>query len=217
MGLFISEEKHQGIYKNKDELKASNQFVYQRSHLADILAEQQKQHHQLNQSINELKALSLKLDVQQMSKWQAVSDHLTRIEDKGLKQEKLEHHLTNQIGRLIEENQALQMSTNQNQVNHQAIEEQMAEMNASNESIRETITEQKEVQQSVLKRIENQEALTEKALRQLNHLRSILYERTGFVTEKIEESFKQTSTHLYQLMTGNEQLLTVYMPEKKKE
>src|SRR5699024_8050790 len=43
---------------------------------------------------------------------------------------------------------------------------------------------QAETQDDLNKRLENQEALTEKLLRQVDHLRSILFERVSFLAEK---------------------------------
>ncbi|MDQ6597448.1 hypothetical protein E2K98_06635 [Bacillus salipaludis] len=69
----------------------------------------------------------------------------------------------------------------------------------------------------VLTRLDRQEALTEKILRQINHIRSILFERTNYLATKIEDGYKVTSTYVYKLMTGSEQPLTFLLRNDKKE
>lgn len=60
----------------------------------------------------------------------------------------------------------------------------------------------------MLKRLDTQEALLDKLGRQLNHVRSILFERTNYLVDKIDEGYKLTSSYVYKLMTGSEQPFT---------
>ncbi|MBI0577134.1 hypothetical protein IEC97_07155 [Neobacillus cucumis] len=69
----------------------------------------------------------------------------------------------------------------------------------------------------VLTRLDRQEALTEKILRQINHIRSILFERTNYLATKIEDGYKVTSTYVYKLMTGSDQPLSFLLRNDKKE
>jgi predicted nucleic acid-binding Zn ribbon protein len=81
----------------------------------------------------------------------------------------------------------------------------------------EKISKQEEFQTGVLNRLDQQEALTEKIFRQLNHIRSILFERTNYLAEKIDEGYKITSSYVYKLMTGSDQPITFYLMNNKKE
>jgi len=65
-------------------------------------------------------------------------------------------------------------------------------------------TKQEEFQTGVLNRLDTQEALTEKISRQLNHIRSIIFERTDYIATKLEDSYKKTSAYVYKLMNGTE-------------
>ena len=54
----------------------------------------------------------------------------------------------------------------------------------------ESINNMEETQNKLANRVESQEGLMEKVLRQIDHLRSILYERTNFLDEKIEKAYE---------------------------
>src|SRR5699024_12866080 len=67
----------------------------------------------------------------------------------------------------------------------------------------------------MLDRLENQEALMEKFHRQISEFRSILFERSSFLAEKIEDSYNLTSSYFYQLVSGSDTPLTLYMDQRK--
>lgn len=103
-------------------------------------------------------------------------------------------------------------------VQHEELELTLIErFNKLEESIDHKLLSQQDFQTDVLKRLDHQEALTEKIYRQLNHLRSIIFERTNYLATKVEEGYKITSSYIYKLMTGAEQPLTFLMLNSKKE
>jgi hypothetical protein len=65
--------------------------------------------------------------------------------------------------------------------------------------------------------LDKQEALTEKIYRQLNHIRSILFERTNYLAEKMDEGYKLTSSYVYNLMTGNDQPVSFTLLNRNKK
>ncbi|MFZ7944713.1 hypothetical protein [Neobacillus sp. 19] len=81
----------------------------------------------------------------------------------------------------------------------------------------EKLEKQDDFQSGVLKRLDNQEALLDKLARQVNHIRSILFERTNYLAERIEDGYKVTSSYVYKLMTGSDQPLTFFLMNHKKE
>lgn len=78
------------------------------------------------------------------------------------------------------------------------------------------LSKQEEFQGGILQRLDTQEALIDKLSRQLNHIRSILFERTNYLAERIEDGYKVTSSYVYKLMTGSEQPLTFFLLNNKK-
>src|SRR5699024_9225022 len=115
---------------------------------------------------------------------------------------------------LTNENEKLQMMIENDHISGQEIVYQIKQHNLNNEKVSQQLLENNENQQEVLKRLDNQEALTEKMLRQMSNLRSSLFERTNDLAETIEDSYKLTSSYVYQLLTGTEQPLTFYMHRK---
>ncbi|WP_066309173.1 hypothetical protein [Bacillus sp. FJAT-29814] len=83
--------------------------------------------------------------------------------------------------------------------------------------VAEKLEEQEERQTEVLTRLDTQEALVDKITHQLNHIRSILFERTNYLAGKIEEGYRVTSSYVYKLMTGTDKPLTFFLMNQKKE
>ncbi|CAM4078550.1 hypothetical protein [Lederbergia lenta] len=58
----------------------------------------------------------------------------------------------------------------------------------------------------------------EKVVRQIDHIRSILFERMTYLAEKVENGYRLTSSYVYKLMTGANQPFALFMAnEKQKE
>ncbi|MCP8970020.1 hypothetical protein [Ectobacillus ponti] len=104
------------------------------------------------------------------------------------------------------------------------ITEQLAKHETANEKLSAQLSEQltmhektAQFQETVLQRLDQQEALTEKMSRQLQHIRSILFERTNYLAAKIEDGYKLTSAYVYKLMTGSDKPLTFSILNRGKE
>jgi len=144
----------------------------------------------------------------------------------------LTQSLLNQIERLSESNKEISDRLEKAEVANENLSQQLSEQNvlqkeviekiasqsALQNDVVEKLSNQEEFQTEVLKRLDSQEALTEKIFRQINHIRSILFERTNYLATKIEDGYKLTSSYVYKLMTGSEHPLTFTMiKDKKKE
>lgn len=75
----------------------------------------------------------------------------------------------------------------------------------------EQIENKETIQEELLTRMKQQEALMEKVLRKIANFRSILFERTSFLTDKIEDNYHLTTTFIYNLLSGSDPLLTFHM------
>src|SRR5699024_8950215 len=69
------------------------------------------------------------------------------------------------------------------------LKQQMEEQLELQKQIQNQLLKQGENQKEVNDRLDNQEALTEKIVRQVDYLRSILFERTNDLTEKVNLLF----------------------------
>lgn len=83
--------------------------------------------------------------------------------------------------------------------------------------VSEKLDEQEALQTQVLTRLDTQEALVDKITHQLNHIRSILFERTNYLAGKIEDGYRVTSSYVYKLMTGSDKPLTFFLMNQKQQ
>ncbi|MFL0506234.1 hypothetical protein ACH0B5_10825 [Ureibacillus sp. 179-F W5.1 NHS] len=74
------------------------------------------------------------------------------------------------------------------------LEEQIQAHSEHNQQLVHQMTFIEEAQKDVLDRVDNNEGLIEKVMRQIDHLRSILFERTNDLEEKIEKVLQNSVT-----------------------
>ncbi|MBS4202201.1 hypothetical protein KHA93_21560 [Bacillus sp. FJAT-49732] len=242
MGLFINNNDHPEVFKNKKKINTSNQKIFTIDYLSELIVQQREANEVLTHSFLDLKILYEQQEKTHLEQWAEVGNHLDELRDIHLKHEKFEGEVIEWLSKLNDESakekeeelalkQAwLEQMTKLNETNSEIVY-RLKKSESANEQLtlklkeqmdlqkqmKEEITEQKEIQEQVSSRLDNQEALTEKILREVNHLRSVLFERASFLAEKIENGFKLTSAYVYKLMNGNDQSLTLLMKPEKKE
>ena len=188
MGLYINNGKHPTVYKNKKKIPEPNQKLVRRDYLSEVIDEQHQANVSLINAINEIKHQFLNQEVIQANNWGKIANQLNEISTSHQKHTEYEELIIH----LLKTQEELQ------------------------KQLSEKISKQEEFQTGVLTRLDQQEALTEKISRQLNHIRSILFERTNYLAEKIDEGYKITSSYVYNLMTGSDQPITFYLMNNKK-
>ena len=126
--------------------------------------------------------------------------------------------ISNRIEKTEAANEQLFMGLTEQRLIQKEVVDRLANHEEIQKAVIEKLAHQEEFQTEVLRRLDSQEALTEKIFRQINHIRSILFERTNDLATKIEDGYKLTSTYVYKLMTGSDQPMTFTMiKDKKKE
>lgn len=188
MGLYINNGKHPRVYKNKKKIPEPHQKMVRRDYLSEVIDEQYHANVSLLREIHEMKHQFLNQEVLQANNWDKVANQLNELRSSNQKHTEYEELIIHLLK--IQEDLQKQLS--------------------------EKISKQEEFQTGVLNRLDQQEALTEKIFRQLNHIRSILFERTNYLAEKIDEGYKITSSYVYNLMTGSDQPITFYLMNNKK-
>ena len=189
MGLFINNSEHPEVYKNNQQLNSSNQMVSRQDFLTQVMNEQHKANAALEKALSELGFKNQIQKESQLAQWNHVGDQLTDLRKRLERSEDANHQLVVQMKEQLE----LQ------------------------KSVSEIITKQEEFQEGVLQRLDSQEALMDKISRQINHIRSILFERTNYLAAKIDDGYKITSSYVYKLMTGSDQPLTFLLMNQRKE
>src|SRR4051794_15694209 len=95
MGLFINHDHHPNVFKNQENIQATNQAFVKYNSLTELINEQQKANMELVRSLDELKSRYKQQDMTQKGQWKQIkfqikdlkASHLHRVEfDKQLVQ-----------------------------------------------------------------------------------------------------------------------------------
>jgi len=243
MGIFINhDDKHPTIYKNNVLPKEPNQEIVRCNPLTKLIQEQEKANQELKKSIEELKPRYNNLQKTIVKQCNNVKRQIHDLKSSYYHHEHFENEMIHSLRSLNEKNVTLQASIESENQIKASILEQMNSMLASDEEMasrlkqneaaiqqlslqvneqitrnKETAAKQETFQVDVLKRLDKQEALTEKISRQLNHIRSIIFERTNYLAGKLEDGYKLTSSYVYKLMNGSDQPLEFTLLNDKKQ
>jgi hypothetical protein len=243
MGLFINKDKHPDVYKNNDRINESNQGSFKRNHLSELLEEQHTANEMLQHSFNELKDLFEKQGNKTANQWRYFGNRLYELKKGNQQHEKVESNMVEWLMKLDEKNSILQMTLENelkikkdfidrmNNLNHsnQEVVNRLDKFGLATDQLDLKVNEQLDLQKQmsfqgtkledkqneVLKRMDSQEALTEKVSRQIDHFRSILFERTNYLAEKIDSGYNLTTLYFTKLMTGTDQSLNHFMIKQK--
>ena len=105
--------------------------------------------------------------------------------------------------------QVAKQELSQEQLSHQLHELQQETVNklGEQETKQQTLDKQMEKQdarhQELIARLEKQEAVSEKIIREIQHIRSVLFERASYLAEKIENGYKLTSSYFQKIVHGS--------------
>ena|GEM_PF-4036673 len=177
------------IYENKEPINAPNQRCFRRDHLSEFLKEQQHASDLLSESINRVICTTDEQRIAQTKRWQEVNHQLTQL------------HAMIGKDRLVE----------------REVLDKMLEQTHRQEQLFEQIENKGTVQEDLLMRMKQQEALMEKMLRKIANFRSILFERTSFLTDKMEDNYHLTTTLIYNLWSGSDPLPTFHMSRENEK
>ncbi|MEW9050222.1 MAG: hypothetical protein AB2392_03640 [Neobacillus sp.] len=210
MGLYINNNQHPDVFKVRKEIKEPNQTVMIKNYLTEIIDEQHQANVSLSKTLEELKQRTIEYENVQAIQWDDVSEKLNELSTHTMKNAEYESLVIQWLATLDERMEKYEAANQQihTQINDQyMLQKQMSEK----------LSGQEDFQSEVISRLDKQEALTEKISRQINHIRSILFERTNYLAEKIDEGYKITSSYVYNLMTGSDQPFSFYMLNKNKK
>lgn len=179
MGLFMSEAQDPEVYKNDEELFESNQNRYKQEEVVDMMKAQRA-------SVESLEKAFVKQSNVQLRKLVNTRYHIETLYDLQKEQQNFMGLASESVDHLDEKITALS--------------KQIAQHVAVQQEIKEQLLKQKSFQQEVIERLENQEALAEKILRKVDHFRTILYERTHFIGEKISKGYEATTAYFTKMI-----------------
>lgn len=186
MSLFINSDKYPKVYKSKAEIAAPNQDFFKQDSTSEMIEAQKKANDSLRHSFQELEASYVKQARTQSRRLASVRYNLKQLNDRHIEQQEMENDVASLLEKYSGENEELSSKI-----------EQQIELQ---KEMSRQISKQEDFQHDVINRLDKQEALTEKMIRKIDHFRSILYERTNFLTEKIEKGYHSTSDYIHNMM-----------------
>ncbi len=245
MGLFINNHDHPEVFKNRGKIIVHNQVISRRDDLSEFINEQQKANKILNQAFAELRIQSLKQEEVQTSQRNHFDHQLSDLRSRNLEHQEFEKQILEFFQKLNEKNINLeailekevlvkheiidkvsQLSNHyleiadklkKNEKTNQQLSIKINEQLDLQKEVAEKMAKQEDFQGGMLNRLDKQEALLDKLSHQLNHIRSIIFERTNYLAAKIDDGYKITSSYVYKLMTGSEEPLNFFLMNYKKE
>lgn len=228
MGLFINSQSHLGVFNNDVDLVEHNQSYSKIDSLTQWMQEQQDANASLHRHIVDLEMLLKQQKKVQSNQLTTIHTRLNKLQDNDFQHEQFEENVTRSLTKLDDKQQEFHQMLADEQAVDQEFRMQVSEsskemaikMNEQldhQQQLVHRLLQQEDAQKVIISRLDNQEGVTEKMVRQLDHLRGILYERTNFLTEKIENSYAMTASYLAKLLTNPEQPMTRFWLNPKSE
>ncbi|RLL42711.1 hypothetical protein D8M04_14240 [Oceanobacillus piezotolerans] len=240
MGLYMN-DSHGSIYRNDNIPLEPNQGVFVKNYREEMIKEQKRVYQSLLYSYSELKKIYEETAAAQDKKWMQLGENISHLNLLNKQHQKVESNMMKQL-KILEANQIkmedkisvknaahqevlmeldqlgevqkdilqqLKKDSNERQEIKTTIEEQTS----SQKQLMGRITKHEQKQKEVVERLETQEALSEKIIRYLDHFRSILFERSNYLSNKIED----VSTYLLQSLHGKNELQKTLIIRRKQE
>ncbi|MCF3942127.1 hypothetical protein [Oceanobacillus alkalisoli] len=159
MGLYINGD-YEDIYQSDEAVNDNNQVIYVHDRASERLKEQEDFNVSTREHLAGMKASADREYIRNRQKWEEFEADYGNILAKLTAISKENEQLSNQVTAYLR----------------------------SQEEITKRFAIDQTKMEDLKKRMEEQEALTAKVVRQLDHFRSILYERTNYLAEKVGEA-----------------------------
>ncbi|MDN4607886.1 hypothetical protein [Sporosarcina highlanderae] len=220
MGLFFNRKNDLKIYEG-DTTNDRNQSVYRSDTVTTALEEQRKAFEIMNEEYAELAKQLQKQKKIQSDRWKTTGIRFDEIlenqsqhhhfeleamqtlahhdkQNKELqnvleKKKKMNEEIVQQINQLSQSNSEIAERLEKFDADQELLLKKMDEQIERQQQFSVSLEEQKITQSEIVDRIDRQEGLVDKLMRQMDFLKSVLFERTHFIAEKIDKSFSYIS------------------------
>ena len=245
MGLFINKNGHPDVFKNNADILGRNQEHYKIDPIAEWMKEHREASHSVGEQFNIMETLLKQQKNTQSNQLKSIHNRLNEIKESDFRHEKFGKDVMKSLKKVETKNEMLQRTLIHERIMNREFIGKVNEVSQSNEEIvnsmemltsaneeivvkmneqldyqkllSEQILKQEDIQKDVISRLDNQEGLLGKVIRQLDYLRSVLYERTNFLSGKIEGSYSMTSSYLSKLLTRSDRVSARFMLSQKQE
>lgn len=245
MGLFINKNGHPDVFKNRVDVLGRNQEHYKIDPVAEWMKEHREASHSVGEQFNIMETLLKQQKNTQSNQLKSIHNRLNEIKESDSRHEKFGKDVMKSLKKVETKNEMLQRTLIQERIMNREFSGKVNEVSQSNEEIinrmetltsaneeiivkmneqldyqkrlSEQILKQEDIQKNVISRLDNQEGLLGKVIRQMDYLRSVLYERTNFLSEKIEGRYTMTSSYISKLLTRSDPVSARFMLSQKQE
>lgn len=245
MGLFINNDRYPDVFNNKESIIGPNQVVYQTDQLTEWLSEQRRAQESLNNRLTDFEKQTRLQNYKYMNQGRMIAhrfeeftknnerhqrfevDVLASIKKLNTKNNTIQTLLTNgrslnmefitQMNRLNESSKEITEQLGNFDVINEHFSKSMAAQNTNHEQLEKQIIILENAQTALLSRFERQEGLLEKIVRQVDHIRSVIFERSHFIVGKIEKMNKLTSSYRAKRKTGSERSIKLHKIEEEQK
>lgn len=240
MGLFTNVKKHPDLY-TKEPKTSNNQTYWRVNFLSKLLNQQQITSNYLQATLKQIQQTQKKQQLQQATRWSEVQRQYADLQKQLRENEKSFRMIMEQVHTIqtrtaqqetlwdeLEEKQSillqnLEQMEKRNEIILQRIEQYEKEYQELLQRLeqleklqQETVTKisgQKEKQQEIVEQLDHQGALLDKIMRQLEYIREIIFERSHYLSTKVERSW-QNVVHFFTKPNETKNLPSA--PEKEK-
>ncbi|WP_432359880.1 hypothetical protein [Sporosarcina sp. UB5] len=226
MGLFFNKKNHSDLYKGSN-IPERNQAVYRTDSLSEAMKDQTKAFEAMHDKYNEIEKQLQHQRRIQSDRWKMTGARIDEILERQTRHRQFEQEAIETLERLDRKHKELQQSIENKRKMNEELVKQINILNESNGEIAErldkfeadqkrlltkmdvqiekqdqfslSLEEQKTAQTELAERMERNEGLIEKMMRQMDFLKSVIFERSHFIAEKIDKSYKLTTTYMSSL------------------
>lgn len=245
MGLFINSDRYPDVFNNKESMIEPNQVVYRTDLVTEWLSEQRRAQESLNNRLTDFEKQTRQQNHTYMNQGRMITHRFEELTKNNARHQRFEMDVLASIKKLNTKNNTIQtlltngrslnmeFITQMNRLNESSKEiteqlgnfdvinehfsKSMAAQNTNYEQLEQQIIKLENAQAALLSRFDRQEGLIEKVVRQVDHIRSVIFERSHFIVGKIEKMNKLTSSHRAKRKTGSERSIKLQKIEEEQK
>ncbi|QTD42557.1 hypothetical protein [Sporosarcina sp. Te-1] len=223
MGLFMNGRQHPQMFTTTTALHEPNQDHYRYDPLTEWQTNQRKIEEAMRDRVVQLEVDLSKQQKKQSNRWLSVSHRLEELEEQQYSKAAFEENVMERLDKIEKQNQILQQSLLSKEKEQEELIRQIMSIHRANNELTLNLQDTKKLHDVLLTKIEEQqrdqhrvadalekqtaaqlemssrldrhESILEKLVRQMDHLRSIIYERSHDLAEKIEKGYIITTQY----------------------
>lgn len=241
MGFFMNSKKHPDLF-TKEPPQTNHQSYWRVNFLSKLLNQQQITSNSVQATLKQIQQLQKKYHLQQTTRWTEVQRQYVDLQKKFRENEKsfrslMEHvhdiqtktatqgslwddmerkqiAFLQQLEQIEKRNELIFQRIDRYEKEHHGLLQRLHELENLQQETFSKIAGQTERQQEIVDQLDNHGALLDKIMRQVEYIREIIFERSHFLSTKVEQGW-QYVMHFFARPNGTK--TPSALPEEEKE